>query len=237
MAVRGPAAAAKTFLPAAKTKTGSRYLARSRASRHAGTWSRRSATGSRRSTRSPHKFKMPAPPFASCAKAKDHNIDRDKFAAVGFSAGGHLALLLGMADKVDGWDIGDNTEESARVQCVVDYFGPTDLSLYNTAAIEDAYLVPVFGKAAKTDKEIYKRASPISYVAKSSPPVLLMHGTFDVVVPVIHSESLHKKLKDAGATSELITLFGEGHGWTGRTSTKTTNETLKFLDTHLKGKK
>jgi dipeptidyl aminopeptidase/acylaminoacyl peptidase len=124
------------------------------------------------------------------------------------------------------------------VQCVVDFFGPTDLSLYAVSpAIEDGYLVPVFGKAVKTDAEIYKKASPITYVSKKAPPVLMLHGTFDLIVPVIHSENLKKKLTEAGATAELITVRGEGHGWNGPTLTRTTNDALKFLDTHLKGKK
>ena len=172
------------------------------------------------------------------ANAKEYGIDRDKFAAAGFSAGGHLALLLGLADKVDGWDAGGNTDESSRVQCVVDFFGPADLSLYAVSpAVEDAYLVPVFGKAAKTDPEVYKRASPVTYASKAAPPVLILHGTFDFIVPVIHSEGLLKKLTDAGATAELVTVRGEGHGWTGPTFTRTVNDALKFLDTHLKGKK
>lgn len=171
------------------------------------------------------------------ANAKAYGIDRDKFAAAGFSAGGHLALLLGMADKVEGWDAGANLTESSKVQCVVDFFGPADLSLYNTPSIEDAYLVPVFGKTAKTDKEVYKKASPITYADKNSPPTIIFHGTFDLIVPVIHSENLHKKLQDAGATCELVTVFAEGHGWSGRPFTKSVNQAVKFLDTHLKGEK
>ncbi len=172
------------------------------------------------------------------ANAKEYNIDRDKFAAGGFSAGGHLALLLGLADKVEGWDAGGNTSESSRVQCVVDFFGPTDLSLYGaSSSLEDAYMVPVFGKAVKTDPTVYKKASPITYVGKGAPPVLIFHGNFDFIVPIVHSENLLAKLKDAGATAELVTVRGEGHGWGGVTLTRTTNDALKFLDTHLKGKK
>jgi acetyl esterase/lipase len=171
------------------------------------------------------------------ANAKEYNIDRDKFASAGFSAGGHLALLLGLADKVDGWDTGENLRESSRVQCIVDFFGPTDLSLYsNSPGLEDGYMVPVFGKACKTDPAIYKKASPITYIGKNAPPTLMIHGTFDLIVPIIHSENMLKKLKDVGAPAELITVRGEGHGWNGPTFTRTTNDAIRFLDMHLKGK-
>ena len=172
------------------------------------------------------------------ANAKTYDLDPTKIAAAGFSAGGHLALLLGLADKVDGWDAGSNLDQSSRVQCVVDYFGPADLSLYSTSpALEDAYLVPVFGKAVKTDPEVYKKVSPINYVSKAAPPVQILHGTFDLIVPIIHSEKLLKKLTDAGAEAEMITVRGEGHGWNGKTFARTLNDSLKFLDAHLKGKK
>lgn len=173
------------------------------------------------------------------ANAKTYKIDPEKFAAMGTSAGGHLSLLCGMADKSAGFDVGDNLDVSGKVQCVIDFFGPTDLKLIAASAgLEDGYLVPVFGKEAKTDASIYKRASPITYVAKDSPPTLLLHGTFDLIVPVKHSEVLHKALTDAGATSELITVSFAGHGgWSDREMEKPQAAILKFLDTHLKGKK
>jgi acetyl esterase/lipase len=171
------------------------------------------------------------------AHAKEYRIDPDRFAAAGFSAGGHLALLLGLANKVSDWKAGGNLDQSSRVQCVVDFFGPTDLSLYaGSPGIVDSYLVPVFGKACKTDPEVFKKASPITYASKDAPPVLMVHGTLDVIVPIIHSEHLLKKLKDAGATAELITVPGAGHGWGGAELARTLNESVKFLDAHLKGK-
>lgn len=172
------------------------------------------------------------------AKAKDYKIDTDRIGTCGFSAGGHLALLLGLAGKVDGWDAGSNLETSCKVKCVVDFFGPADLALYGKSpGLEDAYMVPVFGKQCKTDPDIYKTASPVTYVTKDAPPVLILHGTFDLVVPIVHSESLHKKLKDAGANAELIPVRGGGHGWEGKTLARTTEDALKFLDVHLKDKK
>jgi acetyl esterase/lipase len=172
------------------------------------------------------------------AKAKDYKIDTDRIGTAGFSAGGHLALLLGLAGKVEGWDAGSNLDTSCKVKCVVDFFGPADLALYGKSpGLEDAYMVPVFGKQCKTDPEIYKKASPVTYVTKDAPPVLILHGTFDLVVPIVHSEALHKKLKDAGATSELIPVRGGGHGWEGKTLARTTEDALKFFETHLKDKK
>lgn len=169
------------------------------------------------------------------ANAPKWNIDREKFAAVGFSAGGHLALLLGLADRVDGWDEGENLKESTQVQCVVDFFGPTDLSLYaNSPGLEESYMVPVFGPECKKDAKIYQKASPLSYVTQDAPPVLIFHGTFDLIVPIVHSENLLKKLREAGASAQLIPIRGAGHGWNGKILTRTIDDSLKFLETHLK---
>lgn len=173
------------------------------------------------------------------ANAKTYKIDPDKFAAAGFSAGGHLALLCGLCDKDAGFDKGDHLDVSGRVQCVVDFFGPTDIAMYaSSGEIEDGYLVPVFGKDCKTDPKVYKKASPVAYVTKDAPPILMLHGTFDLIVPVKHSEDLEKRLTDAGTKAELVTIPFAGHGgWSPRDMGKAQAAAFKFLDTHLKGKK
>jgi acetyl esterase/lipase len=163
--------------------------------------------------------------------AKTHNIDPDRIAAGGFSAGAHLALLLALNPP----PVADG-DTSAAVRCAVSYFGPTDLSLYAASpGLEDTYMVPFLGKACKTDPTAYRVASPINFVSKAAPPVLLVHGTADFIVPIIHSERLLARLKGAGAVAELLTVPGAGHGWGGPTAAKTTAAAVRFLDQHLKG--
>ena len=145
--------------------------------------------------------------------------------------------MLGTADK-NSFENTEYPEQSSRVQAVVSFFGPSDLSLYGASeGLEDAYMVPLLGKACKTDASVYKKASPIEYVTKDDPPVLMIHGTADFIVPIIHSERMLKKLQDAGVTAELISVKGEGHGWTGPVAAKTNRDAIKFFDEHLKGKK
>jgi acetyl esterase/lipase len=173
------------------------------------------------------------------ADAKKYKIDPGRFAAMGTSAGAHLSLLCGLCEKCDGFDVGDNLDVSGKVQCVIDFFGPTDLKLYAASeGLEEGYIIPVFGEKVRTDAEVYKKISPISYVRKDSPPVLMVHGTFDLVVPVKHSELMLKAMKDAGATAELVTVpFGGHGGWTPKEMARPTAAVFRFLDTHLKGKK
>ena len=176
------------------------------------------------------------------ANAKKFDIDPDRVGALGYSAGGHLALLLGTADKPaepsGAASGGAPPEQDCRVGCVVSFFGPTDLSRYAaTPGIEDAFMVPFLGPACKTDPEVYKRASPLERVTKGAAPVLMIHGTADVVVPILHAELMFKRLSDAGVPAELIKVRGEGHGWGGETAAKTLDQAAAFLDAHLKGKK
>ncbi len=169
--------------------------------------------------------------------AKTLAIDPDRIAALGFSAGGHLAALLGTTDKSVGFDGPLYPDQSSAVQCVVDFFGPTDLTLYAEAeGIEKAYMVPLLGSRYRAKPEVYRKASPLEHVSKAAPPFLILHGTADVIVPIIHSERFHKKLLASGVKSELRIIPGEGHGWTGPVLLDTIAAATKFLDANLKAK-
>lgn len=171
--------------------------------------------------------------------AKDFDLDPEKFAALGLSSGGHLALLLGMTDSSAGFDGKLYPDVSSKVQCVVDFFGPTDMSLYALSeGLMKSFIVPFLGAKCLTDASVFRKASPIEYVNKNAPPTLVIHGNIDVIVPIIHSERLIEKMKKAGTQVEMMVVNGAGHGWYEESTRKETAlATLKFLDKQFKGGK
>ena len=92
---------------------------------------------------------------------------------------------------------------------------------------------PLLGALFEDNPLIYKLASPLSHVSKDDPPFMIIHGTADLIVPVLHSELLHKKLRKAGVESVLLPMRGKGHGWFGDDAIKATAAAVKFLDEHL----
>src|SRR5436190_15600564 len=122
------------------------------------------------------------------AHAADYRINRDRFAAWGISAGGHLAALLGTTGDEDAFDKGENAGTSSRVQCVVDWAGPTDfeeLGKTYTAAERDAPDSPItqlLGGPIPQRLELARLASPIRHIRPGAPPFLIMHGERDTLV-------------------------------------------------------
>lgn len=169
------------------------------------------------------------------ANAAKYNIDPKRFGAMGFSAGGHLVCFLGMIDKHEGFQKKDYPEHSSKVQCVVDYFGPTDLCYYGSdESAQNAVFEPMFGCRFKENEECYKRGSPIHYVSKDAVPFLIFHGTEDRLVPIDQSRKLNEKLKEVGVPVKLIEFKGADHGWTGENNRQSTRATVDFFKEHLK---
>ena len=169
------------------------------------------------------------------ANAEKYGIDKDRFAAMGWSAGGHLACLLGLTDPKCGFEGKECSDQSSRVQAVVDYFGPTDLAAFGQNELaQKGMLAPFIGSRFADNPAAHEKASPVKYVTKDAPPFLIFHGTRDWVVPVEQSRLLAEKLKDVGASVKLVEVSGEGHGWEGKTNAETTRETVRFLAERLK---
>jgi acetyl esterase/lipase len=169
------------------------------------------------------------------AHADGYGIDKNRMAAMGWSAGGHLACMLGLTDPKCGFDGKECSDQSSRVQAVIDYFGPTDLAAFGKDQLaQKAMLAPFIGTSYSDDPGAHEKASPVKYVTKDAPPFLIFHGTKDWVVPIEQSRELAEKLKDHKVPVKLIEVPGEGHGWEGKANAVTTRETLKFLNERLK---
>ncbi len=172
------------------------------------------------------------------ANASRLHVDPNKVGALGFSAGGHLASLLGVTVNSDGLEGGGgNAGESSRVQAVVSFFGPTDLARddWDRETVE-GNLVPFLGGKPAERPDAYRKASPLTYVRKESPPFLFVHGTEDKVVPPAQSQDMAEKLRAAGAAARVVLLEGEGHGPRGDKLRTAIAEMMVFFDDNLKGR-
>jgi acetyl esterase/lipase len=150
------------------------------------------------------------------ASAAQYNLDPNRIAAWGSSAGGHLAALLGLADTSAGFDAGQYLDRSSRVQAVVDMFGPTDLNAYDPDNYSRGIGQSVFGVThdEPQGRDLLRRASPVTYAGSSSGvPFLILHGDKDSLVPLSQSEALYDRLKAAGTPAELVVVQNGEHGF------------------------
>ena len=157
----------------------------------------------------------------------EHNqIDPDRIGVWGQSAGGHLSLMLGLA----GDDGDENSEDpiertSNRVAAVVAYYPLTDLRGLSGPNER----VPAFD----FDVEEEPSVSPILFVSEDDPPVLLVHGDKDSLVPIEHSHKLDQAMQDLSLDVEFVTIKGAGHSFDGDDFFKVRTLTTEFFVAQL----
>ena len=166
------------------------------------------------------------------AHAAEYNLDGQHIGAVGASAGGHLAALLGTADESAGWDAGEYTDQSSRVQAVVSMSGFSDFTreVYDSIAMAIFYAVDAMPGSA-TPKTI--AASPITYITSDDPPFLIIHGDRDGIAPLEQSQVLDEKLKSAGVSSRLVIVKNGPHSLQGEDLSPTPEELSKMISDFL----
>ncbi len=153
------------------------------------------------------------------AHAQEYNLDPEKIAAFGISAGGHLVSMLGLTGGVkelEG-DLGRHLDQSSRVACVLDFCGPSDfLTFGGKGSVIDpddpsGPLAKLIGGPLKNRKEEARKASPISYITPDDAPFLIIHGDKDNVVPYSQATELDAALDTAKIPSILLTGTEGGH--------------------------
>jgi len=181
------------------------------------------------------------------ARSKEYGFDPNRVGVIGASAGGHLSALVGTAGGKKAFaPIGGHLEQSDRVQAVCDIFGPADFTTVVQQAEADKNVRNIFTFNSPTDpyslligtrledKPRAQAASPLHYITPSSPPVLILHGTHDTLVPYAQSEQFAAALKTKGVEVWLQTLPGSGHGGPAFTKPAVLQLTQNFFDKHLK---
>jgi acetyl esterase/lipase len=188
--------------------------------------------------------------------AKSYGIDADRIGITGSSSGGHLSLMIATADETVTAKSTDPVDKvSSRVQAAAVFYPPTDFINFGgpnpSETINQAGLV--FAKVAAafdfkvwndttgtlvsvTDMKkrisIAKEISPINAVSSDDPPVVIIHGDKDVLVPKQQSESIIAKFKEVKVPCNLIIKEGGGHGWRNREVEE--KNFLDWFDKYLK---
>jgi acetyl esterase/lipase len=170
------------------------------------------------------------------ANAAKYRVRSDRIGVIGFSGGGHLACMLGVTAPADGLEgAGGNSDQSSAVQAVVSFFAPTDFSTHDWPKdLDTEVIIPFLGGTAAEQPEAYRRASPISFISKNTPPFLLFHGTSDKLIPIDQSKRLAERLKSFGVPVQLVILEGENHGFSDANNQKCMQQMLDFLNERLK---
>jgi acetyl esterase/lipase len=148
------------------------------------------------------------------ANAWKYGIDPDWIGVAGGSAGGHLAELVATADQSAGLEGNGGWQNvSSKVQAAVSYFGPSDLTVSAKQFPRDTDQVVIkFIRGTETEKPaLYRKASPLFYVAKQDPPLLLVHGVRDEGVPFDQSVRMFERYQQAGLPVEFIAVENCGH--------------------------
>jgi len=170
------------------------------------------------------------------ANAAKHRIDPARIGVTGGSAGGHLAQFLAVTAAVDQFegDLG-NGDQSSAVQCVVNFYGPSDLTKSYGKSVDAAEVLPLFlGGNLEQARHQHILASPLYWVTPLAAPTLCIHGTEDKYVAHEQAEWIVERLKAADVEAELLTLPGAGHGFKGADQEKAEEAMFKFFERHLK---
>jgi acetyl esterase/lipase len=134
-------------------------------------------------------------------------LDSSRIAAIGESAGANLAALLGTQLAPSSAAMGG----SAQIDAVVGFSTPTDLrALYAESPWARRAVAQFLGGTPRQVPANYIAASPIDHVSQGDPPMLLVHGEQDPMVPVSQSRAMASALSAAGVRNQLILVPG-GH--------------------------
>lgn len=166
--------------------------------------------------------------------ADKYGFDKNRFAVMGFSAGGHLASLVGLSknDNIETFFM-PGSSKLFSFKAVVDFYGPSELILFPGSNDEKSPEGLLIGAAPLARPDLAKAASPVTYVDKNDPPFLIIHGEKDELVSTRHSQVLSAWLNVAGVPNELIIVKDAPHFGVMFDTDEVRNKVMNFLKKRL----
>lgn len=162
--------------------------------------------------------------------AERFHVDPNRLGVYGYSAGGHLSLMLGTASDEGDPKSNDPIEKvSDRVNAVVAFVAPSDLRIM---VHEAPNRLPAYARfpALTLDMKSAAVHSPLLHATADDPPTLLIAGDADDLVPVAHSRNMQQAFQDAKVSSELFELPGAGHGFQGEDARVATEKMVSWFE-------
>jgi acetyl esterase/lipase len=150
--------------------------------------------------------------------AARYKVDPKRILVTGASAGGHLALMVGMTADL-------------KIAGVIDFFGIADVADQLEGPNARDYAAQWIAEQPNR-LELARRMSPMAYVRKGLPPILALHGDADAVVPYQQSVNLVRAIRSAGGDAQLITVPGGKHGFVPQEMDELWPQIFKWLKKH-----
>lgn len=166
--------------------------------------------------------------------ADKYRLDKSRFAVIGFSAGGHLASLVGLSknNAVDSFFM-PGTSREFNFKAVVDFYGPAELILFPRSSDPKSPEALLIGAAPLDRPDLAKAASPVTYVDRNDPAFLIIHGEKDELVSPDQSRLLSSWLKVSGVKNELIIVKDAPHFGVMFDTDEVRNKVIDFLKVQL----
>jgi len=138
-----------------------------------------------------------------------YNFDTDEIGMIGLSSGAHLSLMAAYSSNDEFVDDTSLISYPSHIKYLIDFAGPTDLSLLKTDNL-NFDLNKVFSSVKNKESTINK-FNPINYVSEDDPNTLIIHSKSDKIVPFESAEKLYEKCEEKKAKSKFIALNGSAH--------------------------